>query len=190
MAETREPPPPPHPQRKPEHRVPTPPKPEIAAAPPPAPAEPAPAPAPAETATALAAPPGAGAGPGGEAGRGQGNEGAGRGVIGNGPLEGPGDDYLDALRRWLARYKKYPPDALKNNQEGKLVVGFTLERDGTVLDAWIVQSSGVQSLDQDAIAMLHRASPVPPVPERYKGAQLKLAMPLDYKIGFFDKLFK
>jgi hypothetical protein len=38
--------------------------------------------------------------------------------------------------------------------------------------------------------MLRRASPVPPIPPRYKGAQLKLAMPIDYSIGFFEKLFR
>jgi hypothetical protein len=37
--------------------------------------------------------------------------------------------------------------------------------------------------------MLHRASPLPPVPQRYKGAQLKLDMPIDYSIGLFEKLF-
>ena len=38
--------------------------------------------------------------------------------------------------------------------------------------------------------MMHRASPVPPVPDRYKGSELKLAMPVDYSIGFFERLFR
>ena len=103
---------------------------------------------------------------------------------------GPGDDYLAALQRWLARYKKYPDDAIKKKEEGKVVVGFTLNRDGTVLDSWIEHSTGVPELDQATLAMLQRASPMPPIPPRYKGAQLKLAMPIDYSIGFFDKLFQ
>jgi periplasmic protein TonB len=188
LAETNAPPPP-HPPLKPKAQPRASPAPESVAAPPavPAPA-PQPAPAPAEVATAVAAPPGAGSGPGSAAGQGHGVEGSGPGVEGNG--QGPGDDYLDALRRWIAKYKRYPPDALAKNQEGKLVIRFVLARDGTVLDAGIVESSGVPALDQDAVAMLHRASPVPPVPARYAGAQLKITMPLDYKIGFFDRMFK
>jgi protein TonB len=123
-------------------------------------------------------------------GHGQGVEGAGFGAVGDGPIEGPGDDYLEALRRWLARYKQYPDDAVKKKQEGRVEIGFVLDRDGTVLDAWIERSSGVPELDQATLAMLHRASPVPPVPQRYKGKQLKLVMPIDYSIGLFDKLFR
>lgn len=119
---------------------------------------------------------------------GQGQEGTGHGFVGEG-RDGPGDDYLEELRRWLARYKHYPKEAIDKNEEGKVVVGFTLARDGTVVAAWIVKSSGVPILDQAALAMLHNSSPVPPVPARYKGSELKLAMPIDYSIGLFDKLF-
>ena len=109
---------------------------------------------------------------------------------GAGSREGPGDEYLEELRRWLARHKHYPQEAIDKNEEGQVVVGFTLKRDGTVLQAWIEKSSGVPILDRAALAMLHDASPVPPVPARYQGAELKLAMPIDYSIGFFDKLFR
>ncbi len=188
-------PPPPRPARKPAHVARAPAQPKAAAAPLPAPpvAEPtpAPAPSPAPSQTASANPaPGTGGGPGGTAGRGQGVEGLGRGAVGNGPLDGPGDDYLEALRRWLARYKRYPDDAIRKKEEGRVEIGFVLARDGTVLDAWIERSSGVPELDEAALAMMHRASPVPPLPPRYTGAQLKLDIPVDYSIGFFEKMFQ
>ena len=137
-----------------------------------------------------AAAPGPLVGPGAGAGSGQGNEGRGHGAIGNGRIDGPGDDYLDALRRWLARYKHYPKDALDKKKEGTVVVGFVLKHDGTVLSAWIERSSGVPSLDDAALAMLHAASPVPPVPAHYKGAKLTITMPVDYSIGLFDRVFR
>jgi protein TonB len=123
-------------------------------------------------------------------GRGQGNEGAGRGVFGDDALEGPGDEYLEKLRRWLAKYKQYPQAAIDKKEEGQVIIGFTLKRDGTVLTAWIERSSGIPLLDEAALAMMHRASPVPPIPDRYKGNELKLAMPVDYSIGFFERLFR
>jgi periplasmic protein TonB len=157
----------------------------------PAPTAPAPAQAasPAPPAVAAAVGPAVGTGVS-TAGQGQGVAGEGQGVIGDGPREGPGDQYLDELRRWLAKYKKYPKEAIERKQEGEVVVGFTLARDGTVLKAWIEHSSGIAVIDDSALAMMRAASPVPPVPQHYKGNELKLAMPVNYSIGFFDKLFR
>lgn len=141
-------------------------------------------------ATAAPTAAGVGRGPAGPSGAGKGAEGQGHGVVGNGPIEGPGDDYLDRLRRWLAKYKKYPEDALKRKIEGEVVVDFTLARDGTVLSARVEKSSGSATLDEAAVQMLHDASPVPPVPERYKGQELRISIPVDYSIGFFERLFR
>ncbi|HUZ73633.1 MAG TPA: TonB family protein [Stellaceae bacterium] len=197
--------PPPLPSRKPRPPQPVkrvrsqppvapPPRPVVAAAPPelPSPAPPAPASAPATAAstTGGATASGSAGATGQGAGQGQGSEGAGHGVIGAGPVAGPGDDYLEALQRWLSKYKRYPAAALKKKEEGQAVVGFTLKRDGTVLSAWIVRSSGVPALDAAALELMHRASPVPPVPARYQGSELKLAIPVNYSIGFFDRMFR
>jgi protein TonB len=59
-----------------------------------------------------------------------------------------------------------------------------------VLDAWIERSSGLPLLDAAALAMMHNASPVPPIPDHYPGSELKLAMPVDYSIGFFERIFR
>jgi len=133
--------------------------------------------------------PGTGSGPGGQAGVGTGAQGAGHGAIGDGPLEGPGDDYLDRLRRWLSKYKHYPEAAQKQKQEGKLVVSFVIARDGTVSDPRIERSSGFPLLDEAALKMLRDASPVPPLPATFRGQRAAIALPVDYSIGFFDRLF-
>jgi protein TonB len=126
-----------------------------------------------------------GAASGGAAGRGV--QGTGVGSFGSG--NGPGDDYLNRVRRWIAKYKKYPPEAMKRKQEGTVLVAFTLARDGTVLSVDIERSSGVPVIDQAVFDMMRRASPVPPVPPHYAGTTLSIAMPIRYSIGFLDKLF-
>jgi protein TonB len=125
----------------------------------------------------------------GVGGRGRGDEGAGRAAVGNGSAEGPGDDYLKAVQRWIARYEKYPPEALAKKQEGVTMLGFIIDRQGNVLDAWIDKSSGNPLLDTATLEMIHAASPIPKVPDRYKGEKLKLVMPANYSIGIFDRLF-
>ena len=101
----------------------------------------------------------------------------------------PGDDYLDAVRRWVTRYKKYPEGAVKQKEESVVQLGFKFTRDGTVTDAWVEKSSGFPALDQAALAMIRAASPIPKVPDRYQGDTLTLVMPENFKIGLFDRLF-
>jgi periplasmic protein TonB len=129
----------------------------------------------------------ASAGPGGATGVGTGAAGAGRGAFGSG--KGPGDDYLDRLRRHLAKYKHYPPEAVKRKEEGTVLLSFILARDGTVLEAAVERSSGFPLIDQAALDMLRNASPVPPLPASFDGDRAHIVMPAGFRIGFFDRLF-
>jgi protein TonB len=104
-------------------------------------------------------------------------------------MQGPGDDYLETVRRWLARFKRYPPEADRRKQEGRVLVRFTIARDGRILDPAIVRSSGYPLLDAAALRMLRDGSPVPPLPRWYAGDRATLTMPVDFSIGFFEKLF-
>jgi len=133
--------------------------------------------------------PGLGSGPGGKGGLGTAEAGAGPGALGAGPIDGPGDDYLDRLRHWLNKYKHYPEEAQKQKQHGQLVVSFTILRDGTVRDPQVERSSGYPLLDAAALAMLREASPVPALPEKYRASQVAVDLPIDFSIGFFDRVF-
>ena len=187
----RMPPPPP--------RKPAPPQPTAvaAASPPPQPAKPTPQPTPSpaplpQVATApvpqpTPGTPGAGTGRGGPGGVGQGEAGSGHGIIGNG--EGPGDDYLERVRRWINKYKKYPDAAIKQKQQGGPVLTIWLRRDGTVLRVEIDKSSGFPLLDEAALKAVHDASPVPPFPESYTNNEAEIDLPFKFSLGFFDRVF-
>ena len=69
-------------------------------------------------------------------------------------------------------------------------MGFKFARDGTVLDVWIERSTGFPMLDQAILEAVHEASPLPPVPERYRGTQLTLDMRYDFTIGLLDRVFR
>ncbi len=123
-------------------------------------------------------------------GRGRGEEGAGRAALGNGSHEGLGDDYLEKIRRWLSRYQKMPEEAAQKKQYGTAVVSITLDRAGNVLDAQIEKSSGYPLLDAATLQMVHDASPLPKVPETFKNNELEIAVPANYRPGFFESLFR
>jgi periplasmic protein TonB len=185
------PPPPPHPQRKPE---------PVAAAPPDVPPQPAPAQAmaapSAATPSAVAAPPaaspaatpGPGSGPGEKTGPGQGVHGSGAGVTGD--LSGAGDAWFDRVRRHLRRFMQNPNAGRKDPSYGTVWLSITVAHDGTVLDAAIEQSSGVDYLDQSALEMVRAASPLPPVPDTIPAAQVKFKIPAQYEPGFFERMFR
>jgi len=162
----------------------TPPAPAASVEPPPVAPAPVPSPAPQPGTAATGSSP---SGPGGAIGTGQGNAGTGAGALGSG--EGPGDDYFERLRRHLAKHKRYPPEASKQKQEGKVQVSFTLARNGTVLSAEIVRGSGFPMLDQAVLDMLRTASPMPPLPERFTGERIQITMPIGFSLGFFTRIF-
>ena len=132
------------------------------------------------------APAGAGSGSEGASSAGDGNVGSGHGIFGSG--SGDPDAYLDQLRRWINRYKKYPDDALKKKEEGTVVISFTLAHDGTVTGTWIEKSSGNPLLDTAALQMMHDASPVPAVPPKYWSRTGPITVPVDFSIGFFNRI--
>jgi protein TonB len=120
----------------------------------------------------------------GNAGVGRGNEGPGQGALGEG-AEGPGDEYFERLRRHLKRYQRWPESS--EEERGTAVVTFTIARDGTVRSAEIERSSGYAILDEATLDMLRRASPVPPLPSTFRGEQITISIPAEWKRGFFFK---
>ena len=66
----------------------------------------------------------------------------------------------DALWRRIEDLKRYPTQARANHWEGKVVVKAVIRDDGTVADVMIAESSGQSILDQEALAVMMKASPL------------------------------
>ncbi len=84
------------------------------------------------------------------------------------------------LQRHLERHKRYPSEEQRARREGQPVVLFTMSRDGRVLAARIVRSSGNAALDAEALEMLTRAQPLPPLPSDQPGESLEIAVPVNF----------
>ncbi len=59
-----------------------------------------------------------------------------------------------------------------------MLLRFSMDRHGKVLSANIAQSSGFDTLDQEALALIHRAEPLPPPPDEIHGDPVELTVPL------------
>jgi protein TonB len=82
----------------------------------------------------------------------------------------------------LERNKRYPPTAQARGEQGVAQVFFSLDRQGHVIDSRIVRSSGAEALDEEAIALLHRAQPFPAPPAEMAGPQVNLTVPIRFNL--------
>ncbi|SFJ83864.1 outer membrane transport energization protein TonB (TC 2.C.1.1.1) [Bosea sp. OK403] len=76
----------------------------------------------------------------------------------------------------LNRYKRFPGGA----SPGTVQVAFSIDRGGRVLSARLAGSSGDTILDEEAVAMVRRASPVPAPPQGVGGGTIALAVPVRF----------
>ncbi|WP_456776822.1 energy transducer TonB [Bradyrhizobium sp. USDA 4369] len=80
----------------------------------------------------------------------------------------------------MQRAKRYPAAAAAEHQTGTVQLNFTVSRNGRVLSRHIVRSSGSSALDQEVLAMIERAQPLPPFPPSMPQAQTVLTVPITF----------
>lgn len=79
----------------------------------------------------------------------------------------------------LEKYRRYPARARAARQQGVVYVRFRMNRVGYVLSASVLRSSGVFPLDRAALDTLHRAQPLPAIPQN-KPDELELTVPVEF----------
>ncbi len=84
--------------------------------------------------------------------------------------------------RQIQRYKRYPPGAQSRNEQGVVLLSFSLDRTGHVLAHSIAKSSGYADLDNEVMAMIMRAEPLPPFPETMPQPRLDLTVPIRFSL--------
>ncbi len=85
------------------------------------------------------------------------------------------------LLQHIERYRRYPPEARAAGHEGVVRVHFVMDRSGKVLDAWIELSSGSPLLDEEAVAAVRRAAPLPAPPASWPNS-FAVALPIGYSL--------
>lgn len=92
------------------------------------------------------------------------------------------DNYLSQLSRHLGKFYEYPRRARRLGQEGVPVIVFRFQRDGTLVEHYLQDSSGHELLDKAALDMLKQAAPLPPVPDNMAGQQFSYALPIRFSL--------
>ena len=84
----------------------------------------------------------------------------------------------------LQREKRYPGYALRMKQQDTVMVRFTIDRDGNVLETAIEKSKGYATLDRESLQLLERASPLPKPPASAftQSDRMELVVPVSFAI--------
>ncbi|MCO7188093.1 MULTISPECIES: energy transducer TonB [unclassified Pseudoalteromonas] len=100
------------------------------------------------------------------------------------------NSHMQAEMQWrgqvqahLERKKRYPRSAKIRAQQGAPWVKFSIDRQGNVLSVSLYRASGIAALDDEAVALVNRAAPLPVPPGSVEGNPITMAVP----IAFFIK---
>lgn len=87
----------------------------------------------------------------------------------------------ESLWTRIEELKRYPRQARARRWEGKVVLEAVIRHDGTILECLVAESSGHGLLDQDAISVLRKASPL--VLKHPLGKeQITILVPIAYRL--------
>ena len=86
------------------------------------------------------------------------------------------------LLKHLQQYKRYPQSAQTQGRQGVVLLGFSVDRRGRVLEHHIVQGSGHVDLDNEVMAMIERAQPLPAFPASMTQPKLDLTVPIRFSL--------
>lgn len=90
--------------------------------------------------------------------------------------------YGSTLGRAIAKHKSYPKIAQMRGWQGECLLDLKIDSSGNVLSTNIKQSSGYESLDNQALEMVRKASPFPAPPEALRGRSFNITVPVSFKL--------
>jgi TonB family protein len=90
--------------------------------------------------------------------------------------------YAKVIRARLLQNWDYPAAARENLIEGKLLVLFTLTKEGHLAAFRILEPSGARILDEEALRTIRAAAPFPPFPASLGLARLHIKARFEYQL--------
>jgi periplasmic protein TonB len=92
------------------------------------------------------------------------------------------DEYGSLLGRSIAKHKQYPKIAQMRGWQGDVKLDLKLDGNGKVLSASVLESSGFDALDKQALEMVRKASPFPVPPAALRNRTFNINVPVSFKL--------
>jgi len=90
--------------------------------------------------------------------------------------------YKDAIKQKIESHRRYPRSARKHKLEGNSMVEFIVMSNGGAYSDNLLHSSGYAVLDDEALAMVKRASPFPPIPAEFKLSEFRMEVTIIFDL--------
>jgi len=91
------------------------------------------------------------------------------------------EQYLRTVRKMIGQNSTYPASARSKGLEGEVIVGVTLNGNGTIQEARVSRTSGNHLLDTAALKAVERSAPFPPSPVS-PPVCLRFSIPIVYEL--------
>jgi len=88
------------------------------------------------------------------------------------------DRYLTRVRQKVDPLWEFPRELAVRMEQGDVLVGFTIRKDGSVSDVRVLKGSGFDKFDKNVLAAIKKAAPFDPLPETL-GAALRVTAPFE-----------
>lgn len=98
-------------------------------------------------------------------------------------LDAAKNEFGNSVFSVLAKYKKYPNIARRNNMQGTPVLELELDAQGHIINGRIKQSGGYDVLDRQVLEMYQQAlASLPIAPSSIQGKITKLSIPISFRL--------
>jgi protein TonB len=91
-------------------------------------------------------------------------------------------EWQNSLSTQIRRFQRYPPRAIARREQGSAAITFRIDSNGRVIESRIIKSSGSSDLDQELLAMVARAQPLPKPPPDAKPADLEITFAMNFSL--------
>ena len=93
----------------------------------------------------------------------------------------PGYGDLNTFRAWVEKNIKYPAEAFRNGEQGRVVLSFVVEKDGSVSNIQILQTPG-KAFSEETRRVVAASPKWKPGEQRGEKVRVRYTLPVDFRI--------
>ncbi|WP_081639317.1 energy transducer TonB [Hippea alviniae] len=93
--------------------------------------------------------------------------------------------YMQHIKHKIQNVWIYPQEAIQTGQQGRLLILFSIGKDGSLVKLKLLRSSGYPLLDKAALQAVKDAAPFPPLPKRFGVDVLNIYATFEYTLGYY-----
>lgn len=95
--------------------------------------------------------------------------------------DNPGYGDLNTFRTWVQANVKYPAEAFRNGEQGRVVLSFVVEKDGSVSNIQILQTPG-KAFSEETRRVVAASPKWKPGEQRGEKVRVRYTLPVDFRI--------